>query len=190
VPTKDKNMKRNTVITLAAAISLTFGAGAFAGTMMSKADYKDAKKAIEAEYKSAKAACDSLKDNPKDICQAEAKGKENVALAELEVTHQPSDKARSAARIARAEATYAVAKEKCDEKTGNEKDVCVKEAKSARTAAKADANAQLKVAVVRKDAADDKRDAEYAVAKEKCDALVGGTKDQCVKDAKAHYGKS
>jgi hypothetical protein len=183
-------MTRNTVTALVAATSLAFSAGAFAGTMMSKGDYKDAKKAIEAEYKSAKAACDSLKDNAKDICQAEAKGKEKVALAELEVTNQPNDKTRSEARIAKAEATYAVAKEKCDDKAGNDKDVCVKEAKSAQTAAKVDAKAQAKVAAVRKDAAEDKRDAEYAVAKEKCDALVGGTKDLCVKDAKAHYGKS
>jgi hypothetical protein len=35
-----------------------------------------------------------------------------------------------------------VAKEKCDDKAGNEKDVCVKEAKAALVRAKADAKAQ------------------------------------------------
>ena len=41
--------------------------------------------------------------------------------------------------IAKAEAEYAVAKERCDDQAGNAKDVCVKEAKSAQTAAKANA---------------------------------------------------
>jgi hypothetical protein len=43
---------------------------------------------------------------------------------------------------------------------------------------------------VRKDAAADKRDADYAVAKEKCDALAGAAKDACVGSAKANFGKS
>ena len=36
----------------------------------------------------------------------------------------------------------------------------------------------------------DKRDADYKVAVEKCDALAGSAKDACVKDAKVRYGKS
>ena len=32
-------------------------------------------------------------------------------------------------------------------------------------------------------------DADYAVAKEKCDALSGDAKDGCVNEAKKHYGK-
>jgi len=35
----------------------------------------------------------------------------------------------------------------------------------------------------------DKRDADYAVAKEKCDALSGNAKELCVNEAKKHYGK-
>jgi hypothetical protein len=84
---------------------------------------------------------------------------------------------------------------------GNDKDVCVKEAKAQYTKAKADAkvdrvasdtsqNAMKKTADARKDAAEDKRDAEYKVAVEKCDSLAGAAKDTCVRDAKARYGKS
>ena len=36
----------------------------------------------------------------------------------------------------------------------------------------------------------DKRDAAYAVAKEKCDAMKGDAKDACIKNAKAKYGQS
>jgi starch phosphorylase len=90
--------------------------------------------------------------------------------------------------------------EKCDDKAGNDKDVCVKQAKAAETRAKADAKANMKVAkagqaatekssAARKDAAEDKRDADYAVAKEKCDKFSGDAKDRCLNEAKARFGK-
>jgi len=36
---------------------------------------------------------------------------------------------------------------------------------------------------------DDKKDADYKVAKEKCDALSGQAKDNCVAQAKLKFGK-
>jgi len=54
----------------------------------------------------------------------------------------------------------------------------------------ADKKSDEKSAEARHDAATDKRDADYAVAIEKCDALAGNPKDVCVNDAKRHYGKS
>ena len=47
-----------------------------------------------------------------------------------------------------------------------------------------------KTADAKQDAAEDKRDADYKVAVEKCDALAGAAKDACVRDAKARFGKS
>ena len=44
-------------------------------------------------------------------------------------------------------------------------------------------------AEVRKDAAEDKRSAEYKVAKEKCDAMSGDAKDKCVSNAKLKYAQ-
>jgi osmotically-inducible protein OsmY len=130
---------------IAIAIGLAFSAGATAQSM-SKADYQSAKDSIAAEYKSAKAGCESMSGNAEDICKAEAKGKENVAKAELEARHAPSNKNRHAVSIAKAKADYSVAKEKCDDKNGNDKMVCVKEAKAAETSAMADAKAELKSA--------------------------------------------
>jgi hypothetical protein len=66
----------------------------------------------------------------------------------------------------------------------------VKEAKAAETRAMADAKTGKEVSAARSDAADDKRDAEYKVAVEKCDALAGDAKNSCVAAAKAKYGKS
>jgi hypothetical protein len=184
-----------------AGIALAGTASAADNKGMTRDQYKADKDRIEAQYKADKDHCSSLKDNAKDVCEAEAKGKEKVAKAELEAEYKHTDKARYDARVAQADANYDVAKEKCDDMSGNQKDVCVKEAKAAHTKAKADAkvaradtkaskNAQEKRADARQDAREDTRDAQYKVAVEKCDSMSGAAKDRCVKDAKAHYGKS
>ena len=139
-------MNKFSITVIAAAISLAFSAGALAAQGMSKETYKAGKDKIAAEYKSAKAGCGSMSANAKDVCMAEAKGKEKVAMAEIEASYQPSDKARIAVGIAKVEADYSVAKEKCDDKAGNAKKACVKEAKAAETHAKADASAPMKTA--------------------------------------------
>ncbi len=156
---------------------------------MGKAEYKTAKDSISTTYKADKKACDALSGNAKDVCVEEAKGKEKVAKAELEYryTGKPAD--QNKLLKARAEAAYDVAKEKCDDKAGNDKDVCVKEAKAAETTALADAKMGKEIGAAKKDAAADKRDADYKVDAEKCDALAGDAKSSCVAAAKAKYGK-
>ena len=136
-------MTRFNVTAIAAAIALAFSAGAMAAQTMSKEEYKGDKGKIVNEYKSAKAACASLTANAKDVCVAEAKGKEKVAKAELEARYKPGDKASHAVKITQAEADYAVAREKCDDKAGNDKKACVKEAKAVEARAKADAKAPM-----------------------------------------------
>jgi hypothetical protein len=173
---------------IAAAIALAFSAGA-AAQSMSRDQYRSGMDGIADSYKSAKAACDSFSANAKDICRAGASGKESIARAELEARYKPSEDASYNVRVARAEADYSVARQKCDDSAGNVKDVCVKEAIANAVAAKADAKAQMKTADARKDAASDKRDADYAVAKEKCDAFAGEVKTSCMNDAKARFGK-
>lgn len=184
---------------LALAVSLAFSAGAMAQTM-SKDDYHAGKNQIAAEYKWAKAACGSLSANAGDICVAQAKGNEEMARAELEARYKPSPKTRYEARVARADADYGVAKERCDDLAGNPKDVCVKEAKAAQTAAIADAKVQMKTseanaeaneksADARKDATADKLDAQYTVEKQKCDTFAGVAKDNCLAQAKARFGQ-
>jgi hypothetical protein len=142
---------------------------------------------------------------------AQAKGKESVALAELDNSYKPTVKTLYKVRVAKAESVYDVAKQQCDDLAGNPKDVCVKEAKASLTAAKADANVQMKtttatatatdktaaaqakasseVKEVRTDAAADKRAAQYKVEKEKCDALAATAKDTCMTNAQKSYGK-
>jgi hypothetical protein len=167
---------------------------------ISKDAYDRAVKDAEAQNKVDKDACSSKSGNAKDICLAEANGKEKVAKANAEAAYKVTPKAREDARVARAEATHAVAKEKCDDLSGNAKDVCVKEADAALVKAKADAkvdrvaadtqqDSTAKQADARQQAEQDKRDADYKVAIEKCDALSGSAKNTCVSEAKLRYGK-
>ena len=67
---------------------------------------------------------------------------------------------------------------------------CVQQAKAAETKALANAKMGKEIGAARKDAAEDKRDADYKVAAEKCDALAGDAKAACVVTARAKFGKS
>jgi hypothetical protein len=172
-----------------------------ASTPMSKDGYAMAKTNADKQYLTDKETCASLKGNAKDICVAEAKGKDNVAKAEAHAAYDNTPRSRESARVAHAQATYDVAIEKCDDLAGNRKDVCVKEAKASLVKGKANAKVDRVAADTRQDSAAkqaeaskeanaDKRDAEYKVAIEKCDALAGASKDACVANAKVQYGKS
>ena len=173
------------------AVALLFAAaGAQAAANMSRADYSAAKDRISADYKAELASCDKLSGNTKDICVEQYKGKESIARAELEADYTGKASDRNKVATAKADAAYAVAKEECDDKSGNAKDVCVTEAKAAHTKALADAKLGKKVDAAKTDAADDKRDADYKVATEKCDSLAGDAKAACVTAAKARFNKS
>ena len=172
-----------------------------ASMKMSKDSYTMAIKDADAQYKVDKEACSSLTANAKDICIAQAKGKDNIAKADADAAYTNTPKARESARVAHAQAGYDVAIERCDDLAGNGKDVCVKEAKAGLVKGKADAKVDrvttdartesaVKQAEVRTEANADKRDADYKVAIEKCDALAGAAKDSCVGNAKAQFGKS
>lgn len=173
------------LITLAlAALPLS---SAFA---VSKAENSAARSRIEAAYKVDRAACNSLAQNAKDVCVEEAKAKEKVALAEQEFAYTGTVADQRKVATVKAETAYTVAKERCDDKSGNDKDVCVKEAKAVETKALADVNLGKKVGEAVSEAKDDKRDANYKVAAEKCDALAGAAKDSCMMEAKQKYGKT
>jgi len=173
-----------------AALIAAFGASSAWAANIDKATYNTGKTRIESAFKADRAACGSMSGNAKDICMEEAKGKERVALAELEYSFTGKAADGTKVLVARAESTYAIAKERCDDQAGNAKDVCVKEAKAAETRALAEAKLGKQIGEARKDAAQDIRDADYKVAIEKCDALAGDTKASCIASAKTKFGKS
>lgn len=170
--------------------SIAFASANVASAALSSDQYKTVVKQAEADYKAANESCKQMKGNTKDVCVAEAKATQKKAKAQAEADHKNDAKSRESAVVAAAEADYDVAKAKCGAQTGNEKDVCMKEAKAAETRAKADAKAGRKSNDAMADAKSDKRDADYKVAKEKCDAMSGDAKDRCTAEAKAKFGKS
>lgn len=157
---------------------------------IAKADYAAEKTRISATYKTDKAACASFTANAKDICVEQAQAKEKVARAEVEYAYTGSVKDQNKLLVTKAKADYAVAKEKCDDMKGNDKDVCVKQAKAIEVKALADTKMGQQISKAQTDAAADKRNADYRVAVEKCDAMTGDAKAGCVTAAKTQFGKS
>jgi hypothetical protein len=188
-------------LAIAGSTSAQVVAANAAAAPMSKAGYAQAKIDADAQYKIDKAACSSQSGNAKDICLARAKGQDKVAKADAQAAFENTAKARQGARVAHAQASYDVAIEMCDDKAGNPKDVCVKEAKAELVKGKADAKVDRVAAdtrqegaakrnEAREEASSQTRDAEFKVAIEKCDALAGPAKDSCVSGAKVRFGKS
>jgi hypothetical protein len=174
------------------ALAVCVGTLAFASAGQAAGDksaYESAKASAKSTYEAAKGKCDAMNGNAKDICVAEAKAARTRTDEEAEAAYKNTPKAREHAVHEIAEADYKVAKERCDDKTGNDKDVCVKVAKAAMVKAQADAKASRVSTSAKMDASDDKRKADYKVAAEKCDAMSGDAKDGCVKAAKAKYGQ-
>lgn len=113
----------------------------------------------------------------------------NFALAAYAAT----DQAKANYKLAKenAEAAYKAARARCDALSGNPKDVCIAEAKAQEKRSKANAEAQYEnTAKAKMKAKIMAADADYSVAKEKCNAHTGNAKDVCIKEAKASYTKA
>nr|WP_052170884.1 BON domain-containing protein [Massilia sp. JS1662] len=86
----------------------------------------------------------------------------------------------------KAESEYRTAAAKCDAKSGNDKDICMAEARLVRTRTEADALSKYNnTAAGRARARGNVADAEYDLAKAKCDAKSGADKDSCMDNAKS-----
>lgn len=155
---------------------------------MSKDVYHTQKSTIENTYKMEHKACGDLGGNAKDICVEKAKGKENVAKAELEYQFSGKQSDRVAAQKARIKADFEVAKEMCDDTSGHAKDVCTTQAKAEHEKSLAALSLQKDVQNAQKDASEQVREADYKVAAEKCDVYSGDAKSNCIIAAKKFYG--
>jgi hypothetical protein len=160
-----------------------------APTPEAKVAYAQARDSAAAGFKTARARCNLIAGNPKDLCVAEAKAERVRVEEEANASYQNTLKAYTQARMRIASANFDRDKTRCAALTGNEKDVCVKQAKATLIAAQADAKADRKTIEARDEAREDKLTAAYRVALEKCDAFAGAAKDQCVGAAKSAYGK-
>lgn len=90
-----------------------------------------------------------------------------------------------------ADADYDAARLHCRELSGNDRDICVQTAKADRTKAKGDAKVKYQgTGEAKLEAREDAIDANFKVAKEKCDSLTGSAKDVCSAEAKATHTKA
>jgi hypothetical protein len=182
-------MNKTLLIRHSLVVAATFCLSLAQAETMAKADYRSAKSVIGAAYKADLSACSSYTANAKDICVEEAKAKDKVARAELEFAYSGSARNETRVHVAKAESGYAVAKEKCDDMSGQGKEVCVKEAKAVETQALAEAKVGKKVNAAITDAAKDMIDAKYKLAAEKCEAMAVDMKAACMVAAKAEAGR-
>lgn len=178
-----KPLMRTSVIALASVMSL----GLAQAANFSKSAYDGAKDDIKARYKMEHDACGSQSGNARDICVEMAQANQRIALAQLEYNYSGDPKDEMKLWEARIDSRYQIAKEKCDDLAGKDKDVCTREAKTTHDKGKAD----LKLAKKTNDAAEDAEQtrlkADYKLAAEKCDAYNGDRKQSCIASAKAQY---
>jgi hypothetical protein len=94
-------------------------------------------------------------------------------------------RAEYAASVSQAKADYKAAIAECRSLRGNDRDVCKKEAKANYTRDKTNADADYKgTAHAQAEAVEEQSEANYKVAKEKCESLSGDAKAACIQRAK------
>ena len=186
-------MKSLLATLLATAAGATFAAAPTAALNHDPATYRNVSEKATTEYKAATAKCDARSGNDKDVCMAEAKASRARTESDAIAKYNNSEKGRASARAKVAEAEFDVAKAKCDAMSGADKDGCMDNAKSVRTAALADAKAgrEGSTAVGASGSAGlvastDTKDPVKAAAVAKCDQAAGGSKTGCLVDSKGN----
>ena len=135
-------MKRTTLLaTLAGALLVSataFGISAAVDSprsLMSPSDFSTAKKSIESDGRIAVAKCRDLEGQSRDVCKAEARADELVRKADLEAQYRGTVMAATDARLARAKASYEVAKARCGNERGEDKLSCLRSARAEKAKA-------------------------------------------------------
>ena len=182
-------MKKTITVLIMGLVSLAAVNLAQAASSEANETYRAAKRHADEAYKDARAKCNELSGNPKEVCIAQAKAAEARSKADAEAKYKNTPKAYLNARIVGADGDFAVAKERCNAKTGNEKQLCLEEARAAHTKAVVDAKSSKEIGEVKKEAAEEKREADYKVEIEKCDRLGGNAKEACIAAAKSSFRK-
>ncbi len=132
-------MKRNTVyVTAFFAVFLSvaaLGIGAAVDTprtLMSRADYSQARKAIESETRTVFATCRNESGAARDVCKAEARAAESMRLADLSARYHGTVAAAEDSRLARVKARFELAKARCGSQSGEARAECLRSAREDR----------------------------------------------------------
>lgn len=171
---------------LATAMSASYAAAPTVALNHDPATYRNVTQKAAADYKLATSACKDMSGNAKSVCMEEAKAARAHTEADAVAQYNNTSAGRAKARNAVADADFAVAKAKCQDATGAEKDSCLANATAVHSAAIADVKADRAIAgaapvTTTVSAATAARDADKAAAVEKC-AEIGGARTGCVID--------
>ena len=126
---------------LATAVGASFAAAPTAALNHDPATYNSVTQKVAADYKVAAAACTSMSGNAKLVCMEEAKAARVHAQADAVAQYNNTPKSHAKALTAAADADFSLAKAKCGDMTGAQKDSCLSNAASVHVAAVADAKA-------------------------------------------------
>ncbi|NHZ80587.1 BON domain-containing protein [Massilia sp. CCM 8695] len=185
-------MKPIVATLLAAALSAAF-ASAYAAETPTKTDtatYRTMTLKAAADYKAASAQCKDMSGNARSLCMEEAKVvRARADLAAL-TDYNNTLKGRTKARTDLADADYALAKVKCADAMGAEKDSCLSNARAVHTAALADVKADRDIQLASSGTTDTMSpvtrttttDATKAAAVDKCAQVAGSPNTGCLVD--------
>ena len=189
-------MKTTFIATLlATAVSASFAAAPTAALNHDPATYRNVTQKVAADYKTATAKCTSMTGNAKMVCTEEAKAARAHAEVDAIAQYNNTPKGRIKARTAVADADFSLAKAKCGDMSGADKDACVASATSVHTAALAEAKADRAVAAtgattdtVNPVTTTATRDTNKAAAVDKCAEIAGQPKTGCLINNRAATG--
>lgn len=154
-----------------------------------KAVYQHTLDSAEVAFDMQKIRCDAVAGIPNDICIADARAARVRIEEEADAAYKNTLTAYTQARVRIAAAYHERDKTRCGAAVGNDREVCLRQAKANLVAAQADARADRTAIVARLDANDAKVEAQFRVALQKCDAYAGDVKEGCVSTARHAFGK-
>lgn len=138
--TRSPQMKRTTLFftsIFAAVLSLAaLGISAsmdMPSTLMSPVVYEQLKREVEADARQALGKCRDVHGVEREVCRAEARSAERVRKAELYARYHGTVSAQGEIRLARARATYDVAKARCGAYAGDARYDCLRAARAEHT---------------------------------------------------------
>jgi hypothetical protein len=181
------------------ATALACAGLAHAAPLLSKDEMKATLVRIEEQYDHAQARCKRVQGQARALCNEQARGERDIQVAELDFRNEPTADNDQKVRLAKAEATYSKALVECKEMDGQARDVCRSEAKRSYADAKSEAKLQRQVAeqtlrsenTVRERTAESDRvaQAQYAAARQRCEALPPEGRLNCFEDVKKRFSQ-
>ena len=124
------------------------------------------------------AACKALHGQARLVCHEEEKGRDRVAHAERMLRDTGSAAYAHRLHVVRAQAAFAVSRQRCEAQSGQAQRTCIHEAKAVESQALADTKLRAPASPPAPDAGEAERAGQHR-ALEKCGAMAGEARNHC-----------